>query len=366
MAVRECAAGHQRGHHGDPGQLRQVQQLCARLATDHAAADVEHRLARRGDQLGGLANLLGVRLRVGLVAGQLHRRRPAERALPLQHVLRDVDEHRAGTPGGGDVERLGQHARDVVAVADQVVVLGDRHRDAGDVGLLERVGPDHRPADLAGDRHDGYRVHLRVGDRGDEVGGAGTGSRHAHADAAGGVRVAAGGVTGALLMTHQHMTQLLRVEQRVVNGKHCATRNSEDDVDAELLQRPHHGLRAGELLGRNSFRVTRLAAPVGAAVGGLVARRPFLWWGGRCAHGVLFVLCRLGVAVWIVSRCWARKNPRQLGCCTRVASVDAWLGPGLNYTAPTRRLITTNNPRACIAIDGSLRTGQRSNSGPVG
>ena len=157
---------------------------------------------------------------------------------------------------------------DVVAVADEVVVLGDRHRDAGDVGLLEGVGADHRPPDLSGDRDDRDGVHLRVGERGDEVGGARTGRRHADPDPAGGVRVAAGGVAGALLMAHQHVAHLLRVEQRVVHRQHGAAGDAEDHVDAEFLQRPDYCLRAGKLLRRNSFRVIRLTTGGGSAVGG--------------------------------------------------------------------------------------------------
>ena len=61
----------------------------------------------------------------------------------------------------------------------QVVVLGDRHRDAGDVGFLEGVGADQRRGHLAGDRDDGDGVHLGVGDRGDQVGGARTRGGHA-------------------------------------------------------------------------------------------------------------------------------------------------------------------------------------------
>ena len=34
--------------------------------------------------------------------------------------------------------------RHVAGARDEVVVLGDRQRDAGDVGLLKRVGPDER------------------------------------------------------------------------------------------------------------------------------------------------------------------------------------------------------------------------------
>ena len=48
-----------------------------------------------------------------------------------------------------DVERLPQRGRDVLDARDEVVVLGDRQRDAGDVGLLEGVAADElrrRPA----------------------------------------------------------------------------------------------------------------------------------------------------------------------------------------------------------------------------
>ena len=68
--------------------------------------------------------------------------------LALAHVDGDVDEHRAGTAGRGDVERLLDDLGEVVGVLDQVVVLGDRQRDAGDVGLLERVRAEDGVRDL--------------------------------------------------------------------------------------------------------------------------------------------------------------------------------------------------------------------------
>ena len=53
-----------------------------------------------------------------------------------------------GPSGGRDVEGLGHDPGNLVAGADQEVVLGDRHRDAGDVGLLEGIRPDQRATDL--------------------------------------------------------------------------------------------------------------------------------------------------------------------------------------------------------------------------
>ena len=71
-------------------------------------------------------------------------------------------------------------------------------------------------ADLPGDGDDRHRVHVGVGERGDEVRRAGAGGRHADADLAGRGGVALGGVAGALLVADQDVPHLDRVEQRVV------------------------------------------------------------------------------------------------------------------------------------------------------
>ena len=61
-----------------------------------------------------------------------------------------------GPAAAGDVERLVHHARQVVDVLDQVIVLGAGPGDAGGVGLLEGVVADQVRRHLAGqadDRH---------------------------------------------------------------------------------------------------------------------------------------------------------------------------------------------------------------------
>ena len=181
VAVREGTAGHQRGHHGDAGQLGQHPQLAGGAGPDGAAAHVEHRAPRLQDQPGGLADLLAVRAGHRSVAGQVQLGRPGEGRLRLQRGLGHVDEHRARPTGRGDVEGLGDGARDLGRVGDQEVVLGDRHGDAADVGLLEGVRADHRRADLSGDGHQRHGVHVRVGQRSHQVGRPRT--RGGHADA---------------------------------------------------------------------------------------------------------------------------------------------------------------------------------------
>ena len=152
-------------------------------------------------------------------------------ALALQHVLRDIHQHRAGASGGGDVERLVNDLRQLVEVLHQEVVLGAGARDAEGVGFLEGVAADEFAGDLAGDGDDRNGVHHGVDQAGGQVGGAGAGGGAADADLAGGARVAFGGEGGVLLVTHQHVADLVVVED-VVEGKGDAAGIAEDAIDA--------------------------------------------------------------------------------------------------------------------------------------
>ena len=127
-------------------------------------------------------------------------------------------------------------------------MLGDRHRDAADVGLLEGVGADRGGADLAGDGHHRDRVHVGVGERGDQVGRAGTAGGHADADLAGGHGVPLGRVARALLVADQDVPDL-RVEEGVVRRKDRAARDAEDVLRAGVLERLDQALRTGDRLG---------------------------------------------------------------------------------------------------------------------
>ena len=173
---------------------------------------------------------------------------PLERRHPLQRVFRHVDEHGAGATGRGKVEGLGDRARDLIGIGDEVVVLGDRHRDAADVGFLERIGADRRAGHLAGDRHHGHGVHVRIGDRRDEVGRARTAGRHADADSAGGGGVSLGGMASGLLVAHEDVADLGGVHEGVVGGQDRTTGDAEGDIDAGVLHGPDQALGPGHPL----------------------------------------------------------------------------------------------------------------------
>jgi hypothetical protein len=131
-----------------------------------------------------------------------------------------------------------------------------------------------------GDHRDG--VHLRIGQRGDQVRRTRTGGGHHDPDASGGVGITAGGMARTLLMADQDVAQLLGVEQRVVDRQNRAAGDPEDHLDAEFLQRPHHRLGAGELLGRDALGALATGMVVMGAVG--LGRRRLGRSLRRCAH----------------------------------------------------------------------------------
>src|SRR5438552_3061065 len=75
-------------------------------------------------------------------------------------------------------------------------------------------------AHLAGDRQERHRVHVGVGDRGHQVGGAGARGGGAHPHPPGHLRVALGHVAGALLVADQERADRRVVVERVEERDH--------------------------------------------------------------------------------------------------------------------------------------------------
>ncbi len=147
-------------------------------------------------------------LQVRLVAADVDLLRPLELGLGDLDILGKVDQHRAGTTGTGDIERLTDNARDVLGVTHQEAVLGDRPGDADHVHLLKGIVADQRGGHLAGDDHHRDRIHVGGGDAGHGVGGAGARSGDGHPHLTGCPGVAVGRMGAALLVAGQDMADL--------------------------------------------------------------------------------------------------------------------------------------------------------------
>ena len=266
--------GHGDGDAGLPGERAEI---LGGIRGDHAAAGVDHRPLGPLDGGGDLLDLLGGRglPLLGLVARQVHLDLIVGHDLRELDVFGQVDEHRPGAAGRGDVKRLLHHAGDVVGVGDQVVVLGDAAADLHHRGLLERVGADHAGPHLAREHDHRNAVELGVGDGRDEVEGPRAARAHAHARAASGAGVALGGEGAPLLVPREDGADLVLVAgERLVKRHARPARVGKDHVDPVPDQRLNDHVGPGDE-GFGCFR---------RAGGGGHERVSWIWRTGRNAN----------------------------------------------------------------------------------
>ena len=133
----------------------------------------------------------------------------------LLNIAGNVDMHRAGTAGGGDVECLLDDAGQLGGILDQIGVLGKGRHGAGDVHLLKDVAAQQVAGNLAGNGHHRDGVHVGRGNTGDEVGGAGARGHHTHAHLAGDAGITGCHMARVLLGTHQRIADLGRGTQNI-------------------------------------------------------------------------------------------------------------------------------------------------------
>ncbi len=129
------------------GELRDV--LGCRLRPGGAAQDQERALGL-GQALGEMIHVAGTRcrLRRGVALGI------GDAGDLAQHVLRDRQHHRPGTPGCRDVEGLVQILRHPRRIIDLCHPFGELPEHAAVVDLLERLAVDMVAADLADEENE--------------------------------------------------------------------------------------------------------------------------------------------------------------------------------------------------------------------
>ena len=246
VAGRIGAEPHQGGGDRKAGEPHELPQQFGGLAAgiDDAAAGIHHRPRGALEQRHRLGDALRVRRGARPVAAMRGGTRLLVRRRVDENVLGQVDQHRAGAPGAGHMERLMHHAGEIARAFHQIIMLGRLARDAGGVGLLEGVIADQMRGHLAGQADQGDAVHQRIHQPGHRVGRARAGGDQHHADFAGGPGIALGGMHRRLLVPHENVADLVLLENRVVDRQDRAARIAENNLDALRLEGPQQGLRA--------------------------------------------------------------------------------------------------------------------------
>ncbi len=237
VGFREASEAHQRCGDGDLGALGELEEFGGGVAGNDAAADVEGRFFRVGDEIENFQKrfVAGFSFRwVGLAKGDFLGKDRLDAG--LLDVLGNVDDDRSGAAGGGELERFFENAGKVFGLQDEVAVFDDRQGHAEEVGFLEGAFADELLVNLAGDRDQRGAVHVGVGDRGDEVGRAGAAGGHANSRFAGGAGVAFGGEGTALFVAGKNGAKPVAFRQGLMQLLRGAAGISEYD----LYSLPHH------------------------------------------------------------------------------------------------------------------------------
>ena len=265
-----CADAHQRRHRRQAERLRERTQRLRRFGQDHATAGidqrplgfgqfVEKRLAR-----GGVERRPRDIVETRTIPGQRQAHRAVENEIGVLHVLRNIDDDRAGAAGTRNLERTAQRRFELRCVGDEEHMLRARAHDAADRRFLESVAADRRGRHLAADDDDRNRVGHRIAHRRDRVRRTGAGRDDRHADLARSARITLRHETRTLLVRRHDQRQhvaafrggttvvvlmlVVIAEHRIVDRQNRAARVAEYDVDALVGKHLYDDIRAGQVL----------------------------------------------------------------------------------------------------------------------
>ncbi len=155
----------------------------------------------------------------------------------------DIHQNGPFSSGGSKPECFRQYKFQLLHFSHDIAMFDDGLGDADDVYFLKTVSAQQGNGHVAGDRHHGYGIQVRIGDAGDQVGGAGTagGNHHPRFSCHSGISV--GGMSSPLLMGGNDMLDPVGIPiQLIVNIEYGTARITKDGFDAVFDQFFHQYL----------------------------------------------------------------------------------------------------------------------------
>ena len=163
------------------------------------------------------------------------------------HILGNIYQHRPGSSALCDRKRLADGVGQFGHILYNETMLGDRHRHPGDIHFLESILAQPGKGYICRDRYQRNTVHIRCSDTGYQVGRSRSGSCHTYTHFAGRSRITVCRVCRALLMTGQHMVDLIgMLIQLIINIQDRTARITEYSIHALLFQAFDHDLGSGQ------------------------------------------------------------------------------------------------------------------------
>ena len=182
-----------------------------------------------------------------VVAAHFHSFRVMESAFFEGNVFGNIDNHRAGASGAGDMKGFLDRYGQVANILDQKVVFDDGACDTHGVAFLESVKTNRMRGHLTGNDHHRDAVHVGGRNAGHGISHARARGHQGHADFTGSARVTVGGVNCGLLMTYQHMLNGVLLVKCVVDVQDSATGVAPDVLYIFVLKGSHQDLGAHQI-----------------------------------------------------------------------------------------------------------------------
>ena len=123
--------------------------------------------------------------------------------LRAENVCSNIDQHGTRTSGSGDQESLPDYTGQVFNFFDQIVMLGNRRCNTGDIRFLEGVPANGLGRYLSAEYHQRNRVHIGRRNTCNHVAYTRSRSSEAYAGTAGSAGVAVCRMHRSLLMSGQ-------------------------------------------------------------------------------------------------------------------------------------------------------------------
>ena len=171
----------------------------------------------------------------------------------VQHILRNIDQHRPRPTGSGDVKCLMHNAAEIIHIFHQIIMFGGTAGDAHRVGFLKRVGTDQMRWHLPCHTHQRNRIHQRIRQRCYGVRGPRPRGHHQHAHFASRARIAFGCVACTLFVPHQNMPQFILFKQRIIDRQHRTAGIAEHHVGTVIEHRLNHDFSPCHFADRGFF-----------------------------------------------------------------------------------------------------------------
>ena len=244
MAIRESVIAPIGGDHRDAGRLREGDQVVGRAGAGHAppgqdqrALGGEEEIERRRHVVrarGGVGRD-GARAEVGL----------RELALGVEHIGRDGEEDRAGSPADRPPRRLVDIFRQALGRRHLGGPLADVRVEGREFDLLEGLAVPIGRLDLPDDRDQRRRV-LIGGVEGDRhVGRADAARGHAEGRLPGQLADRLGGEGRALLVARRDQLDLIVIVEGIEDREKTLARHRERLLDPLAFQLRDHRARPG-------------------------------------------------------------------------------------------------------------------------